>query len=141
MTPNPVCCAPDDTASRAAKIMKTEDIGSVPVCESRDSKKLVGIVTDRDLTIQVIAASKDPNSVRLSEVMTRDPVTCRVDDDLDNALNTMEKRQIRRIAVVDESGRLAGIIAQADVATRGRERDQVAELVEEVSRPSTMRAG
>jgi CBS domain-containing protein len=141
MTANPVCCTPEDTASRAAKLMKTEDVGSLPVCESRDSRKLVGIITDRDLTIQVIAGGKDPGSAKIGDLMTRNPVTCREDDELENALNTMESRQIRRITVVDGSGRLTGIIAQADVATRGREREQVAELVEEVSRPSTMRAG
>ncbi len=142
MTANPVCAAPDDTAARVAKIMKTEDVGSVPVCEGRENRKLVGIVTDRDLAIQVVAAGKDPNSVKVRDVMTREPVTCRADQDLQTAIDAMEKHQIRRLPVIDESGQLIGIIAQADVATRNDDPDQTAELVEEVSQPaSTMRAG
>ena len=142
MTNNPVCCTPDDTAVRVAKIMKTEDVGSVPVCEGRESRKLVGIVTDRDLAIQVVAAGKDPNSVKAGDVMTREPVTCRANQDLQSAIDAMEKYQIRRIPVVDESGQLIGIIAQADVATRNDEPEKTAELVEEVSQPAaSMRAG
>lgn len=121
--------------------MKTEDVGSAPVCEGRDSRKLVGIVTDRDLAIQVVAAGKDPNNVKVRDVMTRDPITCRADDDLQSAIDAMERRQIRRIPVVDESGQLVGIIAQADVATRSDEPAKTAELVEEVSQPATMKAG
>ena len=141
MTTNPVCCTPDDTAARVAKIMKTEDVGSVPVCEGRESRKLVGIVTDRDLAIQVVVAGKDPNSVKVKDVMTREPVTCRADQDLEGALEAMEKYQIRRLPVIDESGHLIGIIAQADVATRSNEPEKTAELVEEVSQPAAMRAG
>jgi len=141
MTANPICCTPDDTAARVAKIMKTEDVGSVPVCEGRESRKLVGIVTDRDLAIQVVAAGKDPNSVKVKDVMTREPVTCRADQDLEGALEAMEKYQIRRLPVIDESGHLIGIIAQADVATRSNEPEKTAELVEEVSQPAAMRAG
>lgn len=74
--------------------------------------------------------------------MTREPVTCRADQDLQMAIDAMEKYQIRRLPVIDESGQLIGIIAQADVATRNDDPDQTAELVEEVSQPaSTMRAG
>lgn len=141
MTANPICCTPDDTAARVAKIMKTEDVGSVPVCEGRESRKLVGIVTDRDLAIQVVAAGKDSNSVKVKDVMTREPVTCRADQDLEGALEAMEKYQIRRLPVIDESGHLIGIIAQADVATRSNEPEKTAELVEEVSQPAAMRAG
>jgi CBS domain-containing protein len=122
--------------------MKTEDVGSVPVCEGRESRKLVGIVTDRDLAIQVVAAGKDPHSVKAGDVMTHEPVTCRADQDLQSAIDAMEKYQIRRIPVVDESGQLVGIIAQADVATRIDEPEKTAELVEEVSQPTaSMRAG
>ena len=67
--------------SRIAKLMKTENVGSLPICENRDTKKLVGIVTDRDLALEVIAASKNPNSLKARDVMTRDPITCRPEDD------------------------------------------------------------
>ena len=83
--------------SRIAKLMKTENVGSLPICESRDTRKLVGIVTDRDLALEVIAASKNPNSLKARDVMTRDPITCRPEDDLQVALNAMEAHKIRRI--------------------------------------------
>jgi len=141
MTKDPICCLPSDTAARVAKLMKTEDIGSVPICEDRQSKKLVGIVTDRDLALQIVAESRDANSTKVRDIMTRQPVTCREDDDLQKALDAMEKNQVRRIPVVDNDGRLVGIIAQADVATRSDEPEKTAEVVEEISKPSTMRAG
>jgi CBS domain-containing protein len=142
MTANPVCCTPDETVARVAKLMKTEDVGSVPICEDRNTRRLVGIITDRDLAILVVAAGKDPNSVKAKDVMTRDPFTCRPNDDIHFALDAMEKHQVRRMAVTDNNGVLVGIISQADVAIRADEREKTAELVEEVSKPSTMtRAG
>jgi CBS domain-containing protein len=137
MTANPTCCTPDDGVTRIAKFMKTENVGSLPICEDRDTKKLVGIVTDRDLALEVIAAAKDPNSVKARDVMTRDPITCSPEDDLQLALDRMEAHQIRRIPVTDSTGRLVGIIAQADVARRVDDPEKIAELVEEVSKPST----
>lgn len=141
MTKDPICCLPGDTAARVAKLMKTENIGSVPICEDRQNKKLVGIVTDRDLALQIVAESRDAHSTKVEVLMTRQPVTCREDDDLQKALNAMEKNRVRRIPVVDNNGRLVGIIAQADVATRSDEPERTAEVVEEISKPSTMRAG
>src|SRR5438874_12769893 len=141
MTANPTCCTPDETVTRIAKLMKTENVGSIPICENRDSKKLIGIVTDRDLAIQVVAAAKDPHAVKASDVMTGNPITCRPDDDLQTALEAMERRQIRRIPVTDQSGHLVGIIAQADIARRLDRPEQIAEVVAEVSKPSTVGAG
>jgi CBS domain-containing protein len=140
MTANPVCCSPGDTVAAVVKLMKTQDVGSIPICEDKDRKKLVGIVTDRDVTLRVIATGKDPNSVKVGDVMTREPVSCGPDADLQEALDAMEARQVRRIPVIDDNGRLIGIIAQADVATRSDEPEKVAELVEEVSRPPVARA-
>ena len=141
MTANPTCCTPDETVTRIAKLMKTENVGSIPICENRDSKKLIGIVTDRDLAIQVVAAAKDPHTVKASDIMTGNPITCRPDDDLQTALEAMERRQIRRIPVTDQSGHLVGIIAQADIARRLDRPEQIAEVVAEVSKPSTVGAG
>jgi Predicted signal-transduction protein containing cAMP-binding and CBS domains len=138
MTANPTCCTPDDNATRIAKLMKIENVGSLPICEDRGTRKLIGIVTDRDLTLEVIAAGKDPNNVKAKDVMTRDPITCLPEDTLQVALDRMVVHQIRRIPVTDNYGRLVGIIAQADLARRKDQREKVAELVEEVSRPSTV---
>jgi CBS domain-containing protein len=137
MTANPTCCTPDETVTRIAKLMKTENVGSLLICDDRQTKNLLGIVTDRDLALEVIAAAKDPNTVKARDVMTRDPITCRPEDDLQVALDRMEAHQIRRIPVTDSNGRLVGIIAQADVARRVDDPEKVAELVEEVSKPST----
>jgi CBS domain-containing protein len=136
MTRNPKCCAPSDSAVRAARMMKIEDVGSLPVCSSQESKRLVGIVTDRDLCLEIVAEGRDPNTVTVEAIMTREPVTCRTDEDLETALDRMEANQVRRIPVVDRNGMLAGIISQADIATRLGSPSRAAEVVEEISRPS-----
>jgi CBS domain-containing protein len=133
MTKDPVCCTPQDSVTEAAQLMKREDIGSVPVIQDRRAKKLVGIVTDRDLALKVLAEGRNPNNIRVEEIMTRNPLSCREDDDLEDCLDSMEKRQIRRMPIVDSQDRIIGIIAQADVATRAGEPGKTAELVEEIS--------
>ena len=133
MTSDPVCCIPQDSVTDVARLMKREDVGSVPVVKDRKSGKLSGIVTDRDLVMKVLAESRDPNSIEVEAVMTRTPVTCREDEDLESCLDAMEKHQIRRMPIVDGGGRIVGIIAQADIATRGGEPEKTAELVEEIS--------
>jgi CBS domain-containing protein len=140
MTKDPACCVPSDSASRVGKIMKTEDVGSIPVCESRQSRKLVGIVTDRDLALLVVAEGRDANGTLVQDVMTRDPFYCSPEDDIEKALDAMERHQVRRVPVVDRRGQLMGIISQADIATRGESYQKTAEVVEEISKPSTRAA-
>ncbi len=140
MTKDPACCVPGDNVGRVAKIMKTENIGALPVCESRKSRKLMGIVTDRDLAMNVVAEERDPSSVLVQDVMTKNPFTCQAQDDLQQALEVMQSHQVRRIPVVDQSGQLIGIIAQADVATRVSEPEKTAQTVGKISRPSVARA-
>lgn len=140
MTADPVCCLPSETASRIAKLMKTEDVGSVPICEDRQTRRLVGIVTDRDLALTIVAEGRDAHTTRAEDVMTRSPVTCRAEDNVQTALHAMEANQVRRIPVVGENGRLVGIIAQADIAIRLRKPDSTAEVVEEISRPTSKAA-
>jgi len=135
MTREPACCELGDTAAGAAKIMKAEDVGAVPVCVSRETRKLVGIVTDRDIAVYVVATGRDPNYTQVASVMTRNPFTCHPEDDLQTALNVMESHQVRRIPVVDADGQLVGIIAQADVATRTPAAEKKAEMVEQISKP------
>ena len=136
MTKNPVVCLPEDTAARAAQLMKRVDVGSIPVIESEHSHKLVGIVTDRDLALRIVADSQHADSVKVGAVMTRDMVTCRNDDNIEMAVEAMAKNQLRRIPVVDASQKLVGIISQADVATRFDQADETAEMVKEISQPS-----
>ena len=118
--------------------MKDEDVGPVPVVADQQTKRLLGIVTDRDLAVKVVAEARQIAAVTVEEVMTRNPVTCHADDDLQKAIDTMEKHQIRRIPVVDDDNRIIGIIAQADIATRAHEPETTAEVVEEISKSATV---
>ena len=133
MTADPVCCTKDDTVEHAAQIMKDEIIGPVPVVESDRSKQLIGIVTDRDLVIRVIAGGLDPMNTKVGTVMSQVLVTCKASDDVEKAMNLMAEHQLRRIPVVDDDSRIVGIIAQGDIATRLEEPEAVAEVVEEIS--------
>lgn len=133
MTNDPVCCLPADSVAKAAELMKNENIGSIPVIENEQSQKLVGIVTDRDLALKIVAEALDAKAITVEMVMTRKVVTCQVDDDLQRALNAMAEHQLRRIPVVDSDNKIVGIIAQADVATRVDEPEKTGEMVKEIS--------
>jgi CBS domain-containing protein len=135
MTEDVVYCLPGDVVSHVAQLMKTEDIGPVLIVDNKESRKLVGIVTDRDLALKVVAEGRDPNTTTVEDVMTRKLVTCRADDDIEAAMNAMAQYQLRRIPVVDDTMRLVGIISQADVATRVDEPEKTAEVVKEISEP------
>lgn len=133
MTNNPVCCLPNDSVAKAAGLMKSQDIGSIPVIENEQNQKLVGIVTDRDLALKVVAEGRDPETTKVEAVMTHNVVTCRADDDLQKALDAMAEHQLRRIPVVNNDNKIVGIIAQADVATRVDQPEKTAEMVKEIS--------
>src|SRR5215510_5818334 len=133
MTEDLVFCTPEDTVAKVAQLMKREDIGPVLIVDNKQSKTLVGIVTDRDLALKVVAEGRDPKTTRVEEVMSRKLVTCYADDNIENALKAMAQYQLRRIPVVDDNMRLLGIISQADVATRVDEPEKTAEVVKEIS--------
>lgn len=134
MTTDPVCCVPTDTVERAARLMKDEDVGPIPVVKDRGAKRLIGIVTDRDLALKVVAEALDAKNTTVEEVMTTGVVACHVDDDLRKALSAMEGHQVRRIPIVDDNDQIIGIIAQADIATRLEKPEKTAEVVEEISK-------
>lgn len=115
MTENPAVCTPETTARDAARLMEENDCGSLPVVETRDTMKLTGIVTDRDLALRILGRGQNPDT-RISEAMTRNVAAVRRDDNLDEVERLMGEQQVRRIPVVDENGRILGIIAQADLA-------------------------
>lgn len=133
MTKDPVCCLPNDSALKAAELMKSGNIGSIPVIENEEGKKLIGIVTDRDLTLKIVAQGLDSKTRKIETLMSRNIVTCHPDDNLQKALDIMAEHQLRRLPVVDENGRIRGIIAQADIATRSDQPNKTAELVKEIS--------
>ncbi len=136
MTKDPICCLPEDTVVKAAKLMKSGNIGSIPVVENEQTKKLVGIVTDRDLALTIIAEARDARDIKVESVMTTGVITCLAQDDLQKALDAMSTHQLRRIPVVDLKNRILGIIAQADVATRVDSPEKTAEVVKEISLPN-----
>ena len=133
MTKDPFCCLPTDSVQKVAEMMKSQDIGSMPVIDAGHTKKLIGIVTDRDLALKIIGGELDAKTTKVDAVMSHNLVTCHANDDLQKALDAMAKHQLRRIPVVDDDNKILGIIAQADVATRVNQPDKTAEMVKEIS--------
>jgi CBS domain-containing protein len=130
MTSNPCTIDADKPVAHAAKMMRDEDVGLAPIVEGN---KLIGTLTDRDIAIRVVAEGKDPQSTTVREVATTKLVTIDPDQDLDEALRLMAKNQVRRLPVVEEDGKLAGVVAQADVARHASEK-QTGHVVEEISK-------
>jgi CBS domain-containing protein len=115
MTRTPVICRPSDTLDKVAKLMLDYDCGEIPVC---DGTKLVGVITDRDITCRAVAMGKTPVDVPARDVMTHHVFTIGLNDDLDDALELMEHRLVRRLPVVDETSRIVGIVSQADLMAK-----------------------
>lgn len=136
MTHHPACCRSDDTARHAAQVMRDHDCGCVPIVD--DAGKVVGIITDRDLAVRGIAEGQD-HGTKLSELMTPVAICCGSDDDLRDVEQKMALHQVRRIPIVDASGRCVGIISQADIAlaaTRAKVSEhEIALVVEQISQP------
>ncbi len=128
MTANPTSCEPSTTVVDAAKVMAQEDVGPVPIVEGG---RVVGIVTDRDFVVRVLAEGRDPSSTTIGEIASADLVTVQPDSDLNEALNLMAQNQVRRLPVV-EGDQLVGIVAQADVA-RAAEEEKTGEVVQDIS--------
>jgi CBS domain-containing protein len=129
MTAQPKSCGRDASVRDAAKLMAKEDVGPIPVV---DGDRLVGLVTDRDLVLRVLAEGRDPESTTVGEIASSDVVTVSPDEDLDRALKLLAQHQVRRLPVV-ENERLVGIVAQADIARMGKD-EKTGQIVEEISR-------
>jgi CBS domain-containing protein len=133
MTENPRSIGASASVVEAARLMRDEHIGSLPII---DEEKLVGMITDRDITTRVVAEAADPQATPVGDVYSRDLISVEPDEDLDEALGLMARHQVRRLPVV-ENGRLVGIVAQADIALTLRENEtKTGELVEAISEPS-----
>lgn len=130
MTVDPRSITPNDQIVEAARLMRDENVGSLPVS---DEGRLVGMLTDRDIAVRVVAEGKRPEATTVGEVFSRNPVAARPDQDLDEALQLMAQHQVRRLPVVEDD-RLVGILAQADVALEEKEK-KTGELVESISQP------
>lgn len=131
MTANPACCTPDATLQEVARLMAEHDCGEIPVIQNR---KPVGVVTDRDIAIRVVAEGRNPLQMTARDCMSSPVVTVKPSTDLDECCHTMEENQIRRVPVVDDSG-ICGIVSQADIATHASARE-TAEVVKEISQPN-----
>ena len=128
MTENPTSCEPQASVAEAAKVMAREDVGPIPVV---DGERLVGLVTDRDLVVRVLAQGRDPQVTTVGEVASTDLVTLSPEQDLGEALQLLARHQVRRLPVV-EGGKLVGTVAQADVARHGDDA-RTGEVVERIS--------
>jgi CBS domain-containing protein len=130
MTEDPRSIGESASVVEAARLMRAEHIGSLPIT---DDEKLVGMITDRDITTRVVAEAADPKMTSVAEVYSRDLISVEPDNDLDEALQLMAQHQVRRLPVVQD-GRLVGIVAQADIALK--ENEKTGQLVEAISEPS-----
>jgi CBS domain-containing protein len=122
MTDNPVCCVPSDTVQRVASLMKDEDVGCLPVVDEHSSRRLLGVITDRDVCCRVAAAGHNPQNTAIEPYITRNVITCLADDELKHCLELLRKHGIHRVPVVDEKNRCTGIIALADVPESAEKR-------------------
>jgi CBS domain-containing protein len=116
--------------------MKELDVGPLPVC---DHDRIVGMVTDRDITVRAVAEGRDPKSTQVREVMTRDVITCYEDEDVEAAARQMQSRQVRRILVLDHDQRLVGIVSLGDLAAETGDRQRVGAVLQDVSEPALPR--
>lgn len=129
MTVKPRTVKRGDSIVEAAKLMKGEDTGIAPIV---DGDRLVGVITDRDIAIRVVAEGRDPQSTKVEEIASQNLVTIDPQQELDEALRLMAQHQVRRLPVVEEDGKLVGIVAQADVA-RHASPERTGEVVGEIS--------
>jgi CBS domain-containing protein len=135
MTANPSCVTADATIQEAAMLMKRENIGIVPVVSAQSDRKLVGVVTDRDIAIRCVAEGKD-GSCRVRDAMSsREIATCSPQSNVDDAMKTMSNEKVRRIPIVDERGSVVGIVSQADLLIRAHDDSRAAKTVEKISEP------
>jgi len=129
MSPNPYAIDADKAVAHAARMMTDEDVGLAPIVEG---EKLIGMLTDRDIAIKVAAEGKDPQSTMVREIASPRLITIDPDQNIDEAMRLMAKHQVRRLPIVEEDGRLVGMLAQADVAQAGHD-SLTGEVVQKIS--------
>ena len=137
MTAKPACCTPQDTVRKAAQLMREHDCGCIPVLEDEESKRVVGVITDRDIACRCMADGKGSETL-VKDVMSRDPTCCGSDDDVDAVERIMIEKQVRRVPVVDSEGGCVGMIAQADLVLNhsAASEGEVRTVVERISEPA-----
>jgi len=137
MTRNPVCCWPSSSTLSAALLMQETDTGVVPVIQDPFTPILVGVVTDRDLCLHVVAAGRDPSSTWIDGCMTRDPVCCSEQDDVSLALDLMKTNQIRRLPVVNQKHEVTGMLSLGDLVRKaGIKASVIGEVLQKICEPA-----
>lgn len=139
MTNDPACCTPDSSLQEVAQMMEKNDCGCIPVVDSFASKKPIGTITDRDITIRTVAANHNPISMKASDIMTRDIATVTPQMSVEEVFDVMEDREIRRVLVVDEQGKCCGIVAQADVVQSTANPERTTKVIREISESAPSR--
>ncbi len=138
MTKNPCTVTPDSLVSEAARLMKEEDVGIVPVVErvggAETRGRLVGVVTDRDIAVRHVAEGRSSDAP-VRDVMSGGVKTAGPDDSVESVMELMGREQVRRIPVVDERGSLVGVVSQADLARKASDPAKVEKTVERISQP------
>ncbi len=135
MSADPVCATPRTSVEEAARMMKDHNIGVLPVVREEGSRELVGVITDRDITIRHVAEGHASPDCPVSEAMSENVTTCRADTAVEDVMETMGREQVRRIPIVDERGALVGMVSQADVVLEARDERKAEEMVENISKP------
>jgi CBS domain-containing protein len=133
MTTRPRAVEAQTPVREAARLMESEDVGSLPVVQ--EGARLVGVVTDRDIAVRVVARGLDPDETTVADIASREVVTLTPDDDLDDALALMARAQVRRLPIVVGEDELVGVVSQADIALSDVKEKHVGEVVEAISRP------
>lgn len=134
MTENPTCCTPDTSIHDVAQAMAENDCGAVPVVEQGNGRRVIGVVTDRDIVVRAVAGRRPLNHMSAREIMTETPITVVSDGDIEDAREAMGANQVRRVLVCDGDRACIGIVAQADLA-RHLSPEQAAEMLRRVSQP------
>jgi len=131
MTPDPACVTEKDGIVEAVRIMKNEDTGVVPVVD--DKRKLIGMITDRDIVVRLVAEGRNPLDCKVNEAMTRHVRSVGEEALMDEVLHVMRSANVRRVPVCDQSGRIAGIVSMADLAIETEEKGKVGDVVQDIS--------
>ena len=135
MTKNPACCTTDSTLQEVARLMVEHECGETPVVENKQNMKLVGVITDRDITCRSVAVGKNPLKMTAGDCMSSPCITVTLDMSLEDCCKVMEENQVRRVPVVDKRGACCGIVAQADIAQHAS-KQETARVVKKVSQPN-----
>lgn len=141
MTISPACVTPDEEVRKVAQLMADNDCGCIPVVDAGDNRRIIGVVTDRDIAVRAVAQGRGPET-KVADIMTADAECCLPDDDIETVERVMADRQVRRVVIVDDDGYCVGIVAQADLARASRKssdvsKQDVAHVVERISEPGT----